>query len=366
MIKMKRLTTIRVLLLVSMAFITIQVHAVFKNSTGHSNCPPEQVVPLKTVWKFNLGKNKAIPQLVFSEGMIYWGDDEGIFYALDSKNGKIKWQFKTSGPIYEKPAISNGMAYFCSYEGVLHAINLAKGTEKWKYPTGPEFRCTPSVIENHVVVNYKKQMICLDIETGLELWKNNCIAINYLQYLLKDSTIYFTDNSQIIAINANNCKDLWHYDQQVFGMSHLQAGFGCLYLTSPEGVFCIRISDGKPKWKFGFDKTIVPKYYTNLYLVDSAVYAPVDFTLYVFNASNGKILWGIKSKIKKDINNVSVSGNNTYYTESTDIIYLISRSNLKKIEAFKVETVVNSQLHVENNMGYFVSADGFIYGVKFP
>lgn len=364
-------------LIIIFCLITVFFTVSFKSQSGnyikpekklisHGNSCPDDILVLKTLWKYDLGKNKSNPVLVFNEGMIFWGNDDGVFYALDASKGKIKWQFKAGGPIYEKPVVQKSVAFFCSFDGNLHAVDINTGQEKWKYFAGPEFRCTPSIFGENVVIIYKKQLISLDIETGLELWKKNCLNINFLQYFQRDSVIYFSDNMQIIAINALNCTSLWQYQQQIYGMSKIQSAFDYVYFSSLEGVYAIQKSNGKPKWKFGFDKTNPPTTYNFLTVSDSNLYVPVDYTLYVFNAVTGKIAWGYKSKLKKDINNVSITGDKIYFTESSDIIYVIGKQNTRKIDKFKADVAVNTQLHVENSVGYFISADGFMYAVKFP
>lgn len=334
-------------------------------SSNSLNSAADDIVPLKTAWKFNFGKENKIPDLVYSEGMFFWGNEEGILFALDTKTGKIKWQFKADGAIYEKPTVKNGIIYFCAYNGYLYAVNILTGQEKWKYFAGQDLRFKPVVFQNKVIIGYKKNLICLDMETGLDLWKKNCISMNYLDYQFSDSVIFMTDNLEINALDAANCNNLWTYSQKVFGMSRIESAFDFIYYCNLEGIFAINSNLGKLKWKFQFDQKNPPKAYQNMLVNDSSLYVHIDNILYVFNAITGKIQWGYK--LKKDITNVAVFNSKTYFTESSNIIYCMNNKNTKKIEKlYSVEGNPVLNLQIYNGMGFYLTADGFIYAVKIP
>ncbi len=99
-------------------------------------------------WKFDLDTKIASSPVVDSNGVIYFGTDNGYLYALES-NGQRKWQYKTDGIVRSTPAIDDdGTIYFGSEDGYLYALN-PNGTLKWKKQLG----FTDGYVKGWVVVS---------------------------------------------------------------------------------------------------------------------------------------------------------------------------------------------------------------------
>jgi len=86
-------------------------------------------------WSYQTGKNPdpkgidyGLPSFVIADkdGAAYFGAFDHKFYAID-KNGKLKWSYETGNKITEaSPAIgSDGTIYFTSEDGYIYAINSA-------------------------------------------------------------------------------------------------------------------------------------------------------------------------------------------------------------------------------------------------
>lgn len=66
---------------------------------------------------------------------VYFGSTDGILYALDAENGRLKWKFATSGAIRSTPCIYEGMVYFGSWDKYVYALDKDSGKLVWKYQT---------------------------------------------------------------------------------------------------------------------------------------------------------------------------------------------------------------------------------------
>ncbi|MEO0080493.1 MAG: PQQ-binding-like beta-propeller repeat protein, partial [candidate division WOR-3 bacterium] len=65
------------------------------------------------------------------------GSDDGYLYAI-KPDGKLRWRYRTEGPIYSSPAIgSDGTAYFGSNDGYLYAV---QGSAPLADSPWPKFR----------------------------------------------------------------------------------------------------------------------------------------------------------------------------------------------------------------------------------
>lgn len=107
---------------------------------------------LKLDWALNLGKpTPAWPkqrwqqmnfdfayQPVISKGSMYVGSStDHQVYAIDLKNGKIKWQTFTGGPIRFAPVIWQDRILVVSDDGFLYCLDAKTGKINWKFRAGP-------------------------------------------------------------------------------------------------------------------------------------------------------------------------------------------------------------------------------------
>lgn len=58
----------------------------------------------------------------FSSGRVFFGIDNGTFYAFNEKSGALIWTFQTESYIKSSPAISDGMLFIGSNDGVLYSF----------------------------------------------------------------------------------------------------------------------------------------------------------------------------------------------------------------------------------------------------
>jgi parallel beta-helix repeat protein len=59
---------------------------------------------------------------VGSSGIIYFGSENHSIYAIDYEKGRIRWSYKTDGPIYSSPVLDNNVLYVGSFDHYLYAI----------------------------------------------------------------------------------------------------------------------------------------------------------------------------------------------------------------------------------------------------
>ncbi len=86
-------------------------------------------------WEFNAGSQIYTSPTVYN-GLVYFGDLNGKFYAMDAVSGNKKWEFVTGDAIYASPVAYNGLVYFGDKSGRFHAVNAADGSKKWEFVTG--------------------------------------------------------------------------------------------------------------------------------------------------------------------------------------------------------------------------------------
>lgn len=82
--------------------------------------------PGTLLWKFKTAKQfEASPAV--AGGMVYFGSNDGIFHAVDLKDGVEKWKIETGRNLESSPAIQDGVVYFGCHDQFLHAVDAKHG-----------------------------------------------------------------------------------------------------------------------------------------------------------------------------------------------------------------------------------------------
>jgi outer membrane protein assembly factor BamB len=78
-----------------------------------------------------------------SDGIVYFGTNDGNLYALHPADGTLKWKSTTGNG---SPSIgSDGTLYSGSRDHNLYAINPIDGSVKWKFTTGNQVTTSPAI-----------------------------------------------------------------------------------------------------------------------------------------------------------------------------------------------------------------------------
>ena len=53
---------------------------------------------------------------------MYFGGVDGNVYSVEAKNGRLRWSFKTGGPIPGSPVVHEGVVYIGSMDHKVYAL----------------------------------------------------------------------------------------------------------------------------------------------------------------------------------------------------------------------------------------------------
>ena len=180
---------------------------------------PANVGQLQLKWAFVFpgADGIASSQPAMSNGLLYVGARNGLFYALDANTGQLRWSFDSSavvGPtlnnglpnsttgttqtmpnlLRDGPAVANGVVYFGDFYGFLYALDAASGRLLWATEVEPHrdaiITSSPAVYNGRVYVGISSKEVfnpslpnypccqarggvaALDAATGELLWKH--------------------------------------------------------------------------------------------------------------------------------------------------------------------------------------------------
>jgi len=243
-------------------------------------------------WKFSVKGGFYTSPAVDSDGVVYIGSEEGVFYALNS-DGDVKWSYSTGEPIRTPPTIGpHGTIYFgtrrtsgSSIQGSLYAL-YPDGTPKWVYTIGQGIAASPAVEDDGTVIisTLDGNVTAVNSNgnekwsyfTGSQLWSAPTID--------PEGNIYVGIIDGLLKLNSDG-ELKWQLDKKLENKGVLSSpsigGSGTIYITSLNKNLTAVTSEGDIKWNYSFghigntpsigaDETIyVGSYDKNVYSISS-------------------------------------------------------------------------------------------------
>ena len=217
-------------------------------------------------WTFKtVTEVRATPAI--KDGYVYFGGED-IFYCLDMFNKKEKWHFVTGEKSWSSPIIDDENVYFGCDQGKFFALNKDSGKTVWEInllderqrreknlPDVPSSRSrnidhgltSPIIYKNTIIVTCNNGFVyCFDKTTGKGIWTRFVKAKIESSPVLHEDTVYFgcqriflregprDDNRYIYALNASTGKVKWRHAMDEDVDSSPLIHNGVLYATSDD------------------------------------------------------------------------------------------------------------------------------------
>jgi eukaryotic-like serine/threonine-protein kinase len=332
-----------------------------------------QIPADRIIWKFS-SDAAIVSTPTVRNNIIYIGNMDGDFYAIDAKTGVSKWDSKVSNPINSSAAIRGNVV--CIEAGsALYGFDANNGILMWRFvannvetvlsvdPT--DYHHSSPVIENDVVYFGDEwgNINGVNIRTGKGVFKYTTPAKKAIRTtpVIKDNIIYFGDWEGMVYAVSIPAKSLkWQYKMENtrpnYGaiISEMVIRDGTLYFGSQHDTYSpLDIKTGKPQWSFiDPDKTYLPStpvFYKKDLIVGSTINA---FKIFCF--SEGKVKWTIPTKgvffIKPVIFQDSILVMNSSSFGKTGYLYFIDCKNGKLISETPIEEATPCSPFIINDM----------------
>lgn len=316
----------------------IAVHCVFAlddfhESLGVSNLKvrdhtQQPSLPFTIKWKFtseNPNFFYVVPKSdpILDEERIYFGSDNGYFWAINQDDGSTAWNFKVGyhakgKSIFSSPALhSSGLVIFGAYDGNIYALDSKTGKKKWIFWEADHIGSSPAVAEDLglVFVGLEFGLIrkhggiaALDIQTGKKVWEYTMAAYTHSSplYIPSKKQVVVGGNEGIVYLfNAKSGKLLWEFktgeaneDELVHGFSRfdIKESFAydekndlIVFGNKDAKLFALHRDSGKLAWCF--DKAEFGFFSTPLVYKDTVMASSLDKHLYCINLATGEEKW---------------------------------------------------------------------------
>jgi len=201
--------------------------AYYKGILYSVSLEPQQAIAVrasdgKTVWKKSLPARAESSPLVV-RGRMYFGDEAGSLYALDTKDGSTIWQTGLAGSVKAAPALEDGTLYVGDYGGQMNAVRASDGEVVWQTSDlgagiagSGRFYSTAAVAFGRVYAgDVDNRVYSFDAKTGDIAWTFSAGDYVYSGIAAADTkgtgpTVYFGSHDRnVYAVDAKTGKEKW-------------------------------------------------------------------------------------------------------------------------------------------------------------
>lgn len=155
----------------------------------------------KLCWKKELSENISTG-VGESEGIIFFGTEEGVLIALDKKDGQESWRFQADQAIHSTPVFGDGMIIFGCDDHHLYFLDK-KGSLVDKFPTGDKIQSTPLLDRKSLYfgsddlyfysLDFKRRRARWKVKVGCKLSGSPLIYKKRILFLCLDGILYCLD-----------------------------------------------------------------------------------------------------------------------------------------------------------------------------
>lgn len=235
------------------------------------------------------------------DGVMYLGNNKGGMYAIDVKNGDVRWTYQVQNPIMSNPLVYKGLviigegnANSTTYvprrqvqvgtgPNALIALDAKTGKLVWEVPLAGTGMPTPVIVDGVLVHhNGSGGLIGVDPQTGRVLYRRTVKSIASMVGLLPvGGDMVVTTGlfpNRVFAVRASDGQTVWQYDlrdndsgvgdcppvtdgSRVFGdyiappNPNDEAGVG---VPGVERVYALDAKTGQLLWNIGLESDVVP------------------------------------------------------------------------------------------------------------
>jgi outer membrane protein assembly factor BamB len=102
-------------------------------------------------WRFDHETSWVASSPAIFEGMALVGSSDGHFFqAVDLQTGKERWRHPTLSNVYASPAVAAGVVYFGCQDGTFYALDARSGAERFRFRAGGRVFASPAVASGAV------------------------------------------------------------------------------------------------------------------------------------------------------------------------------------------------------------------------
>jgi len=352
--------------------------------------------PQRMKWRF-VQAGVIVGTAAVGNGLVYFSDQDGNIFGLDSQTGQPRWQSNVVGSMTGTTVLAGSLvvvsANSVEMEGVrggLVAVDAKTGDGVWSYPIGGEALTSPAFSDGLFYFGGSdSHLYAVDASTGKEKWRAKLDAPVNLDPVEESGVVYTGDRrGNLYAVDATNGQVKWKSSFKSDLLTSPAVADGTVYVgVIVEGrVYALDAATGKVRREFKDVPPTDPPYvqpgYKADYLVtgppsvaDGVVYVGISFGqiggdapdrrgyVYALDAASGKQRWEFVAESEVRTPPLAV-GKAVYFAAQHGLLYAVDARSGQELWQFEVDAPISASPVAADNTLYFGTwADGF-YALK--
>lgn len=245
---------------------------------------------------------------VIDDTRVYFGTDNGTFFALNQSDGSVAWTFDIEKHpegkgIFSSPALAHGMVIFGAYDGNVYALDATSGIPRWVYRDADWVGSSPSVSTDtdtvyigleFGLISKRGGIVALNIRTGSKKWQQTMPEFAHCSplYIAEEKIVIMSSNDGIVyAYNAADGKERWVYrtaggiqSSFAYDSERRYVVFGSL----DKNIYILSVRDGTPVFAYATGAGI---YSTPLVERNTVYVSSLDKCVYAIDLDTFRVHW---------------------------------------------------------------------------
>lgn len=330
--------------------------------------PPPPGPPVR--WRYRIS-GTVTTVAVEANGSVYFGTDNGNFYALDATSHTLRWMYPTGVVIAQvPPVVVGGAVYICANDGSVYALAddpaISDNAERlrWRFQRPGVQMLTPALDGDVLYVAGKyRRLSALDSQTGAIRWQANETFNPTSPPTVAGDRIYIAAANSVYALNTSGV-EVWRNPAVGAVYSQMVVENGLVYISAQVGAaFALDAATGAQRWKFATNNKvyIMPVLDTNrstVYIGDMGGY------LYALDAATGAQRW--RQQLDSPILVPQVVNGSIYAVSTSGYLYALDPVAGAVRWQYVVGEGAVSPLGAGAQTLYVDSADHYFYALAAP
>jgi outer membrane protein assembly factor BamB len=263
---------------------------------------------MDVLWKFSLPESAFEATAVIDGGLVFVGDLDGGFHALDFDTGEEKWSHKGEAGFRAPAGVRDGSVYVGDEDGQFHCFNAADGALKWGFRTNSEINGGPGFYNDTVLVGSQDATLyCLNAADGALVWKHTISdQIRCTPTVVENRCFLAGCDGELHIIDLDSGTEVSSVKIDApTGCTPAAVGERIYFGTEGEEFFCVDWREAQVEWRFRSDKHL-PFRSSAAATEKQVVFGGRDKFVHCLNPANGDVIWSYPAKSAVDSSPVIV------------------------------------------------------------
>ena len=255
----------------------------------------------KLRWSYQ-AKDSIESSAAIVDGTVYVGSMDGALYAIDLATGRVRWEYKTAGPVEESsPCVHSGVVYVGDLSGVLHAVDVTTGKARWTFKAEDEIKSSPNWADNRIYFgSYDRNLYCLSAANGKLVWKYTTEGPVHCTPAIDKDKVYISGcDENLRAIDAATGKQLYALPLGSYTGASAAVRDDHAYVgTFGNEVLGIDLKQRVARWTYQHPIRNFPFYSSAALTENRVVLGGRDKIVHCLERSTGKVVWTFSTRAR--------------------------------------------------------------------